>query len=125
MSKTEQPKTLFQRIADHEVPADIVFEDELCVAFRDVHPKAPIHVLVVPRKPIPSMADLTDDDQELMGHLWMRIRDVAAQLGLTSGYVPRFVKAYADLKTTITEAITRFRDDVRQSRFPGDEQTYQ
>ena len=46
-------------------------------------------------------------------------------LGLTSGYVPRFVKAYADLKTTISEAITRFRDDVRQSRFPGDEQTYQ
>src|SRR5205085_7723100 len=45
-------------------------------------------------------------------------------LGLTSGYVPRFVKQYADLKTTITSAVTRFRDDVRQSRFPGDEQAY-
>src|SRR5262245_29874826 len=47
-----------------------------------------------------------------------------ALLGLTSGYVPRFVKAYADLKTTITSAVTRFRDDVRQSKFPGDEQAY-
>jgi 3-methyl-2-oxobutanoate hydroxymethyltransferase len=45
-------------------------------------------------------------------------------LGLTSGYVPRFVKAYADLKTTITDAVTRFRDDVRASRFPGDQQSY-
>jgi histidine triad (HIT) family protein len=79
-------KTLFQRIADREIPADIVFEDDLCVAFRDVSPKAPTHVLVVPRKPIPSLDALADEDQAVVGHIYLVIRDLAAKLGLSDGY---------------------------------------
>ena len=62
-------KTLFQKICDKELPADIVHEDELCVAFRDINPVAPIHILVVPRKPIPRVAMAEQDDQSLLGHL--------------------------------------------------------
>jgi histidine triad (HIT) family protein len=79
-------KTLFQRIADREIPSDIVFEDDLCFAFRDISPQAPTHVLVVPRKPIPSLDDLSDDDRDLIGHLYMVIRELATKFGLTDGY---------------------------------------
>ena len=80
-------KTIFQKIADREIPAEIVYEDSQCVAFRDVSPQAPAHVLVIPRKPIPSLDQLSDDDAQLMAHLWQVIRDVARQLDLNeSGY---------------------------------------
>lgn len=80
-------KTIFQKIADREIPADIVYEDDQCVAFRDVTPKAPTHVLVIPREPIPSLEQLTNDNAPLLGHLWIVIRDVARQMGLAeSGY---------------------------------------
>lgn len=78
-------KTLFERIADKEIPADIVYEDEHCVAFRDVSPQAPIHVLVIPRKPIPSLEQLEAEDEVLVGHLWMVIRDLARQLEIAEG----------------------------------------
>jgi histidine triad (HIT) family protein len=83
---TEPIKTIFQRIIDREIPAEILSEDELCVAFRDIHPQAPIHVLVIPRQPIRSVDDLTDDDQLLVGHILLRIRDLARQLDLSDGY---------------------------------------
>lgn len=79
-------KTLFQRIADKEIPADIVFEDESCLAFRDIDPKAPVHILVVPRKPIPTLNDLTPDDEVLVGHLFVVAQQVAAAEGLSGGY---------------------------------------
>ena len=79
-------KTLFERIADREIPAEIVHEDDRCVAFRDVHPQAPVHVLVVPRKAIPSLDALTDADAPLVGHLLVVAKAVAAQEGLTDGY---------------------------------------
>ena len=79
-------KTLFQRIADREIPADIVFEDDVCLAFRDVSPQAPTHVLVVPRKPIPSLDALVDEDCELVAHLYTVIRQLAAKFALTDGY---------------------------------------
>jgi len=79
-------KTLFQRIADKEIPADLIHEDEWCVAFRDIDPKAPVHFLVVPRKPIPSLDDLDDADQMLMGHLFLVASKVAASEGLRNGY---------------------------------------
>lgn len=79
-------KTLFQRIADREIPSDIVYEDDRCVAFRDVSPQAPTHVLVIPRKPIPSLAALSDEDCELMGYIHRVIRDLAKQLNLSNGY---------------------------------------
>ena len=79
-------KTIFKRIIDGEIPADRVYEDEHCLAFRDVSPQAPVHVLVIPKKEIGSIDDLSADDQALIGHIWLVIRDLAKQLDLTNGY---------------------------------------
>ena len=79
-------QTLFEKIIAREIPADIVFEDERCLAFRDIDPKAPTHVLVIPKKPIPSIDALEAEDAALVGHLWQVIRDLARQEGLTGGY---------------------------------------
>jgi histidine triad (HIT) family protein len=79
-------KTIFKRIIDREVPADIVYEDDLCVAFRDIDPQAPTHVLVIPKREIRSVADLADDDKQLVGHLCLVIGDLARTLGLEGGY---------------------------------------
>lgn len=78
-------KTLFQKIADKEIPAAIVYEDELCVAFRDIAPAAPVHVLLVPRKPIPDIAAATVEDAALMAHLMLKVGDIARAEGLTEG----------------------------------------
>lgn len=79
-------KTIFQRIIDREIPADIIYEDADCLAFRDIAPKAPTHVLLIPKKPIASLDDLTDADQALMGHLLVVIRQLARDLELSGGY---------------------------------------
>jgi histidine triad (HIT) family protein len=79
-------KTLFQKIMDREKQGDIVYEDDLCVALRDVNPQAPTHVLIVPRKPIPTLDDLTEQDEPLVGHLFLVAQKVAAEEGLTDGY---------------------------------------
>lgn len=74
--------TLFTRIIDGEIPSDRVYEDALCVAFRDINPSAPLHVLVVPRKPLPQLDDMTEEDEPLVGHLLR----VAAQVAHAEGY---------------------------------------
>ena len=79
-------KTIFKRIIDGEVPADIIHEDDHCLAFRDVNPQAPTHVLVVPKKEIPSLADASDDDVDLLGHLVLVTRRVAGELRLDDGF---------------------------------------
>jgi histidine triad (HIT) family protein len=80
-------KTLFSRIIDREIPGSFVYEDDDVVAIRDINPAAPVHVLVIPRKPIPSLADLEDGDVELAGRILLAVRKVAAQEGLTErGY---------------------------------------
>lgn len=80
-------KTLFQRIADREAPGRIVYEDERVVAFHDIAPQAPVHVLVVPRKPIPRIAQAAPEDETLLGHLMLKATEVAGSLGLReSGY---------------------------------------
>ncbi len=79
-------QTLFQRIEAGEVDADIVYEDDRCFAFRDINPQAPTHILIVPRKPVPSLDDLTDEDEALVGRLFTAARKVAAGEGLTNGY---------------------------------------
>ncbi|MDZ4781053.1 MAG: histidine triad nucleotide-binding protein [Planctomycetia bacterium] len=79
-------KTIFQRIIDHEIKADIVFEDELCLAFRDVAPQAPVHVLIIPKSPLRSLNDVTDEQANLAGHLLSVARQLAGELGLTNGY---------------------------------------
>lgn len=79
--------TIFAKIIAKEIPAEIVYEDDRCLAFRDIAAQAPTHVLVIPKKPIVSIETLEDGDAELMGHLWKTIRDVARQEGLAeSGY---------------------------------------
>jgi histidine triad (HIT) family protein len=79
-------KTVFKKIIDREIPADIVFEDDRCLAFRDIAPQAPTHIVVIPKKEIPSVDALTDADAELVGHIWMVIRDLARELQLHDGY---------------------------------------
>jgi len=74
--------TLFARIARGEIPAEVVYEDDQAVAFRDIAPQAPSHVLVIPRKPIARLSEADDDDAELLGHLLGVARRVAAQEGL-------------------------------------------
>lgn len=84
---TERGECIFCRIADGDVPATIVREDEHTVAFRDLDPKAPLHVLVIPRKHIASINDVADNDAEVMGALFIAARDVAAQEGVAGdGY---------------------------------------
>lgn len=78
--------TIFQKIIDGEIPANIVHEDDLCLAFHDVSPQAPVHVLLIPRKPIVSLDQLTAEDAQLSGHLLNMIPQIAAKLGLTEGY---------------------------------------
>ena len=79
--------TLFEKIAAREIPAQIVFEDEDVLAFHDIDPKAPVHVLVVPKRVIPRLAEATSDDQEILGKLLLATRIVADKLKLVdSGY---------------------------------------
>lgn len=84
---TERGDCIFCRIADGALPATIVREDEHTVAFRDLDPKAPLHVLVIPRKHIASINDVADDDADVMGALFIAARDVAAAEGVADdGY---------------------------------------
>jgi histidine triad (HIT) family protein len=79
-------KTIFKRIIDREIPAEILYEDDQCLAFRDVSPQAPTHVLVIPKKEITNAAAIADEDTALLGHIWIVIRDLARKLGLDEGY---------------------------------------
>lgn len=79
-------KTIFQKIIDREIPAQILYEDQHCAAFRDVKPQAPTHVLVVPRKAIPSIDAIGAEDAAVLGHIWTVIPKVAKALGLADGY---------------------------------------
>ena len=77
-------KTIFQKIADREIPADLVYEDDLCLCIRDIAPQAPVHLLLIPKKPIPRLAMATADDEGLLGHLMTRIPGIARQEGISS-----------------------------------------
>jgi len=79
-------KNIFQRIVDKEIPAKIIYEDDRCLAFHDVAPQAPTHVLVIPKKPIASVSAIQDSDLDLIAHLWAVIRDLANELKLDRGY---------------------------------------
>ena len=79
-------KTLFQKIADRELPAEILFEDDRCIAIRDINPVAPTHVLVIPREPVAGVQDLEDEHAALAGHLLVVARRLAEQAGLDGGY---------------------------------------
>ena len=80
-------KTLFEKIIAREIPATIVYEDDLVLAFRDVKPQAPAHVLIVPKKVIPRIADAAPDDHKVLGHLLLKAGEVAKSLGIAdTGY---------------------------------------
>lgn len=78
--------TIFGKIIRREIPADIVYEDDLALAFKDVQPQAPVHILVIPKKPIVKLADAEEGDRDLLGHLLLTAKRVAAEAGLTNGY---------------------------------------
>ena len=78
--------TLFGKIIRREIPADIVYEDDLCLAFRDINPQAPTHVLVIPKKEIARLADAGADDQALLGHLMLAAGKIARSLGVAEAF---------------------------------------
>lgn len=79
--------TLFEKIVARQIPAQIVYEDDLVLAFRDINPQAPTHVLIVPKKAIPRIAEAAADDHALLGHLLLKAAEVAAKVGLKeNGY---------------------------------------
>ncbi|MBT7958427.1 MAG: histidine triad nucleotide-binding protein [Akkermansiaceae bacterium] len=73
--------TLFEKIAAREIPADIVYEDDLCLCFHDINPQAPIHLLIVPKKPIVRIAEAKPEDKETLGHLILTAQLIAKQEG--------------------------------------------
>jgi histidine triad (HIT) family protein len=79
-------KTLFERIIDREIPATLVYEDEHCVGFRDIHPQAPTHVLVVPRKPIRGVGAAQPEDALVLGRVLLAAAEIARREGLENGY---------------------------------------
>mmetsp|Transcript_31338 Transcript_31338/g.68537 ORF Transcript_31338/g.68537 Transcript_31338/m.68537 type:complete len:150 (+) Transcript_31338:1-450(+) len=78
--------TIFGKIIRKEIPADIVFEDDVCVAFKDINPQAPVHVLVIPKRPMAMMQDAEDADAPMLGHLMLAATRVAKLLNLHNGY---------------------------------------
>lgn len=80
------PDDLFTRIIRHELPADIVYQDEQVTAFRDISPQAPVHILLVPNEPIPTVDDVEPGHEAMLGHLFTVARRVAASEGLANGY---------------------------------------
>jgi histidine triad (HIT) family protein len=78
--------TIFSKIINREIAADIVYEDDRALAFKDINPQAPTHILVIPKKPIPQLALAEEADQDLLGHLLLIVKQVAADAGLQNGY---------------------------------------
>ncbi|CAB4243519.1 conserved protein of unknown function [Methylacidimicrobium sp. AP8] len=75
-------KSLFSRIIDRELPAQVIYEDDHCIAIHDIHPVARVHALVIPKKPIPRLSEAKQEDQQLLGHLLLAAKTVAAHLGI-------------------------------------------
>lgn len=93
--------TLFEKIIAREIPADIVYEDEHCVAFRDINPQAPVHVLVVPRKPIVNVASAEPGDAELLGRVLLAAQATAQTLGIAEGGYRLVLNNGADAGQTV------------------------
>lgn len=78
--------TLFEKIINREIPADIVYEDGLSLAFKDINPQAPVHILIIPKKPIEKLSDANIEDQALLGHLMLVAGKIAEQLNLDNTF---------------------------------------
>ncbi len=79
-------ENIFLKIINRQLPAKIVYEDELCLAFHDINPQAPVHVLIIPRKEIRTHSDIAEEDKQLLGHLHLVAARLARQLGIDAGY---------------------------------------
>ena len=78
--------TIFSKIINKEIPADIVYEDDLCLAFKDINPQAPVHILLIPKKPIAKLSDSNPEDQAVLGHLMLKTGEIAAEQGIPETY---------------------------------------
>ncbi len=79
-------KTLFSKIIDREIPSRIEHEDDRCIAIHDINPQAPVHLLIIPKKPIPRMGEASADDRDLLGHLFLTAGELANKLQLADGF---------------------------------------
>ena len=79
-------ETIFTKIINKEIPAEIIFEDELCLAFKDVDPQAPTHILIIPKKSITKLSNASEEDQALLGHLLLKAKNIANDLGVGDAY---------------------------------------
>lgn len=79
-------KTIFQKIYDGEIPSKLVYKDELCMAICDLNPQAPVHILLIPRKPIARLSEASGEDEQILSHLMLTAPKVAKQAGLTDGF---------------------------------------
>ncbi len=79
-------ETLFTKIINRELPSDIVYEDEHCIAIKDIAPKAPTHLLVIPKKAIPRLVDASDEDKALLGHVMLAVGEIARQAGVEDAF---------------------------------------
>lgn len=78
--------TLFQKIIDRELPADIIYEDELCLAFNDINPQAPVHILVIPKAELTQLSEATNEHQNILGHMMVKVAEIASNAGLKNDY---------------------------------------
>ena len=79
-------ETIFSKIISKKIPADIVYEDDLSLAFRDINPQAPVHILIIPKSPIPTLDDAEISDQDLLGHLMLVANKVAVKEGVADAF---------------------------------------
>jgi histidine triad (HIT) family protein len=79
-------ETIFSKIINKEIQTDLVYEDDLAIAFNDINPQAPTHILVIPKKPIARLSEATAEDKDLLGHLLLVVKQVAEEAGLGNGY---------------------------------------
>ena len=79
-------KTIFEKIIDRELPSKIIYEDDRCIAIEDIAPKAPIHILIIPKKPIQMLSEVKKSDQDLLGHLMMVVKKVAEQMDVQNAF---------------------------------------
>ena len=111
--------SIFTRIIRREIPADVVHEDDICIAFRDVDPKAPIHILVVPKQPLAGLQAATANDRDLLGHLLVVAAQVAEKQGLDSDGYRCVVNAGADGSQTVDHLHVHLLGGRRMEWPPG------
>ena len=79
-------KTLFEKIIDRDIPAEFIYEDDLCIAINDINPQAPIHILLIPKKQIKMLSDCNDDDKDLLAHLFLTVGKITKKLDINNTF---------------------------------------